>query len=76
MSAHIQNRKTDTECVVSSRTWFSMYLFAEVRGKAVCLVCGEQFGVFEDYNLNPSNPHLYETKHAEKYKNLTVAERE
>lgn len=53
-----------------------MYLFAEVRGKAVRLVCGEQFGVFEDYNLNPLNPHLYKIKHAEKYKNLTVTERE
>ncbi|XP_010775008.1 collagen alpha-1(XIV) chain [Notothenia coriiceps] len=42
-----------------------------VGGKAVCLVCGEQIAVFKDYNLS----RHYETKHAEKYKNLTDAER-
>ena len=44
-------------------------LFTEVRGKAVCLVCGEQ--ILKDYNLS----RHYETKHAEKYKNLTETER-
>lgn len=37
----------------------------------MCLVCGIQIAVFKDYNLN----RHYETKHAEKYKNLTDEER-
>lgn len=37
----------------------------------MCLVRGEKIAVFKDYNLN----RHYETKHAEKYKNLTEAER-
>jgi len=37
----------------------------------VCLVCGEQIAVFKDYNLS----RHYGTKHTEKYKNLTDAER-
>jgi len=52
-------------------TKIGKYLFTEVGGKAVCLVCGEQIAVFKDYNLS----RHYETKHAEKYKSLTDAER-
>lgn len=37
----------------------------------MCLVCGEQIAVFKDYNLS----RHYETKHLEKYKNLSDAER-
>ena len=41
------------------------------KGKPVCLVCGEHVAVFKEYNLK----RHYETKHAEKYKKLTDAER-
>lgn len=58
-----------TESLIRAGT--AKYLFTEVRGKAVCLVCGEQIAVFTDYNLS----RHYETKHAEKYKNLTEAEK-
>lgn len=71
MSANIKKRKIDVECRVFNKEWTSKYLFTEAKGKAVCLVCGEQIAVFKDYNLN----RHYETKHAEKYKNLTEAER-
>ena len=37
----------------------------------MCLVCGEQIAVFKDFNLS----RHYETKHAEKYKSLTDAEK-
>lgn len=37
----------------------------------MCLVCGEQIAAFKDYILSCH----YETKHAEKYKNLGDAER-
>ena len=62
MSAHAK---------VFNQTWTSNYFFTEVKGKAVCLVCGEQVAVLKDYNLN----RHYNTKHAEKYGNLTDADR-
>ena len=65
-----KKRKVDAECRVFKKTWTSKYLFTEVRGKAVCLVCGDQSAVFKDYNLS----RHYETKHSEKYKNLNDAE--
>ncbi|XP_005817565.2 general transcription factor II-I repeat domain-containing protein 2-like [Xiphophorus maculatus] len=71
MSAHAKKRKVDAECRVFNKNWTAKYLFTEVRGKAVCLVCGEQIAVFKDYNLS----RHYETKHGEKYKNVTDAER-
>lgn len=39
MSAHARKRNIDAECIVSSKTWTTKYLFAEVSGKAVCSVC-------------------------------------
>ncbi|XP_060929426.1 general transcription factor II-I repeat domain-containing protein 2-like [Limanda limanda] len=71
MSAHVKKRKIDAECRVFNETWTAKYLFTEVKGKAVCLVCGEQIAVFKDYNLN----RHYETKHGENYRKLTDEER-
>lgn len=51
------------------------WVYSEVKGKAICLVHGEQIAVFKDYSLNCH----YNTKHSEKYKNLlcfTHSERE
>ena len=70
MSAHVK-KEVDTECRVFNQTWTSKYFFTEVKGKDVCLVCGEQVAVLKDYNLN----RHYNTKHAEKYGNLTDADR-
>ena len=66
-----KKRKVDAECRVFNKNWTAKYLFTEVGGKTVCLVCGEQIAVFKEYNVS----RHYETKHAEKYKNLTDAER-
>ncbi|XP_074513994.1 general transcription factor II-I repeat domain-containing protein 2A-like [Sebastes fasciatus] len=71
MSAHGSKRKIETECRIFNKTWTAKYLFTEVKGKAVCLVCGVQVAVFKDYNLN----RHYVTKHEEKYKNLSEQER-
>ncbi|XP_028439673.1 general transcription factor II-I repeat domain-containing protein 2-like [Perca flavescens] len=71
MSAHARKRKVDAECRIFNKNWTAKYLFTEVGGKAVCLVCGERIAVFKDYNLS----RHYETTHAEKYKNLSDAER-
>lgn len=49
---------------------YSLYVFIEVKVKALCLVCGEEVAVFKEYILKP----CYVTKYAEKYKNLTDAE--
>ena len=63
-----KKRKIDAECRVFRKMWTAKYLFTKVRGKAVCLVRGDQIAVF--YNLN----RHYETKHSENYKNLNDAE--
>ena len=71
MSAHAKKGKIDAECCIFNKTWTVKYLFTEVKGKAVCLVCGKQVAVFKEYNLN----RHYVTKHEEKYKNLSDEER-
>uniref|UniRef100_A0AAY5KZX0 HAT C-terminal dimerisation domain-containing protein n=1 Tax=Esox lucius TaxID=8010 RepID=A0AAY5KZX0_ESOLU len=43
----------------------------EIKGKAVCLICGTQVSVLKDYNLN----RHYTTKHEDKYRNLSDEER-
>ncbi|XP_068189785.1 general transcription factor II-I repeat domain-containing protein 2-like [Antennarius striatus] len=67
MDAPVKKRKIDGEGRAFNKIWTTKYFFAEVRGKAVCLVCGDQIAVFKDYNLN----RHYTTKHADRYKNLT-----
>uniref|UniRef100_A0A669BDA4 SPIN-DOC-like zinc-finger domain-containing protein n=1 Tax=Oreochromis niloticus TaxID=8128 RepID=A0A669BDA4_ORENI len=71
MAARAKKRKIDNECRVFKRTWTAKYLFTEIKGKAVCLVCGTQVAVLKDYNLN----RHYTTKHEDKYKNLSEKER-
>ncbi len=71
MSAHAKKRKADTECSVFNKTWTVKKNLTEVKGEAVCLVCGTQVAVFKDYNLN----RHYVTKHEETHKNLTDEER-
>lgn len=71
MFAYANKRKRDAECRVFNTIWTTKYLFTEVMGKALCLVCGEHIAVFKEYKLN----RHYQRKHAETYKNLTKAER-
>ena len=52
MSARGQKREVDAGCRVFNETWTSKYLFPEVKGKAVGLVCGEHVAVLKDYNLD------------------------
>ncbi|XP_035985865.1 general transcription factor II-I repeat domain-containing protein 2-like [Fundulus heteroclitus] len=70
MSTH-KKRKVDSEGRVFNKAWTEKYLFTEVKGKALCLVCGAQVAVLKDYNLN----RHYATKHEEKYKNFSDKER-
>lgn len=71
MSAHAKKRKVDAESRTFKQIWTTNFFFTEVKGKPVCLVSGEHVAVFKGYN----SKRPYETKHAEKYKNLTDAER-
>lgn len=46
--------------------WSSSYLFTEVNGKAVCLVCSQHVAVLKEYNLR----RHYVSLHADKYDNF------
>uniref|UniRef100_A0A096MCD0 HAT C-terminal dimerisation domain-containing protein n=1 Tax=Poecilia formosa TaxID=48698 RepID=A0A096MCD0_POEFO len=51
------------ECGIFNKNWVVLlYLFTEVRGKAVCLVCGEQIAVFKKINLK----HIFVAEKARK----------
>ncbi|XP_077969525.1 general transcription factor II-I repeat domain-containing protein 2-like [Styela clava] len=67
MSAENKKRKVDTECRIFNKSWTAKYLFTEVDGIAVCLVCKEKVAVIKVFNLK----RHFETKHAKKYKNLS-----
>ncbi|KAL3976413.1 hypothetical protein ACER0C_022299 [Sarotherodon galilaeus] len=58
-----KKRKVDTECRIFQEKWTSSYMFTEVNGKPVCLVCMRQVLVLKEYNIR----HHYETQHGEKY---------
>ena len=47
------------------------YMFTDVTGKPVCLVCGADVAVMKEYNLR----RHYETKHQDKYKHLDMKQK-
>lgn len=53
--------------VVFNKNWTAKYLFTELGGEAVCLVCWKQITVIKEHVIRHN-----ETKHLEKYKNLTA----
>ena len=54
-----KKRKIEDECRVFNEDWTDKYFFANVRDKAVCLLCHECVSVFKEYNLK----RHYQTKH-------------
>ena len=58
--ASAKKRKVDSECRVFQEKWTDDYFFVEVRGRPVCLVCGESLAVMKKTNLE----RHYSTKHA------------
>lgn len=46
-------------------------MFAAMKGKAVCLVCGNGVAVMKEYNVR----RHYETKHHDRYKHLDMKQR-
>ena len=63
--------KVDTECRVFQEKWSSSFLFTEVNGKPVCLVCSQHVSVLKEYNLR----RHYETLHADKHHHLQGQQR-
>lgn len=61
-----KRRKVDTECRFFNEKWTTSYLFMEMHGKPLCLVCLQQVSVLKEYNIR----RHYETLHSEKYDGL------
>uniref|UniRef100_UPI00358F8063 general transcription factor II-I repeat domain-containing protein 2A-like n=1 Tax=Myxine glutinosa TaxID=7769 RepID=UPI00358F8063 len=55
-----KKRKVDAECRAFQEKWANDYLFVEVKGKPVCLVCREALSVMNKANLE----RHYSSKHA------------
>ena len=58
--ATTKKRKIDAECRVFQEKWTNDYFFVEVKGKPVCLVCGDALAVMKKVNLE----RHYSSKHA------------
>uniref|UniRef100_G3Q0J7 SPIN-DOC-like zinc-finger domain-containing protein n=1 Tax=Gasterosteus aculeatus TaxID=69293 RepID=G3Q0J7_GASAC len=54
------------ECRIFKEKWTTSYLFTEMHGKPLCLVCLQQVSVLKEYNIRCH----YETHHSEKYDGL------
>lgn len=65
--------KVDAENRGFQARWETEYMFTEVKGKPVCLLCGESLAVMKEYNLR----RHYETskKLTEKDKNMDTEQR-
>ncbi len=61
-----KRRKANAECQVFQEKWTTSYLFMEVNGKPVCLVCSQRISVLKEYNLT----RHYQANHAENYNNF------
>ncbi|KAM6972592.1 general transcription factor II-I repeat domain-containing protein 2-like [Aplochiton taeniatus] len=66
-------RKVDDENRGFQARWEAEYMFTEVKGKPVCLLCGESVAVMKEYNLR----RHYETskKHKDKDKKMDTEQR-
>uniref|UniRef100_A0AAY4BEV8 SPIN-DOC-like zinc-finger domain-containing protein n=1 Tax=Denticeps clupeoides TaxID=299321 RepID=A0AAY4BEV8_9TELE len=64
-------RKVDTENRTFKTRWESEYMFTEVAGKPVCLLCGESVAVMKEFNLR----RHHETKHVDKDKDMDMEQR-
>ena len=58
--ATVKKRKVDAECRVFQEKWTNYFFFVEVKGKPVCLVCGEALAVMKKANVE----RHYSSKHA------------
>ncbi|XP_013908076.1 PREDICTED: general transcription factor II-I repeat domain-containing protein 2-like [Thamnophis sirtalis] len=63
--------RVDIENSCFQKRWEAEYLFVDIEGTAVCLVCRDIMAVFEEYNMR----WHYETKHHDRYKNMSVQQK-
>lgn len=54
-------RKVDSENGSFQDRWEAEYMFTDVKGKAVCLVCGSEGAALKEYNIR----RHYEARHQE-----------
>ena len=54
-------RKVDIENRVFQERWEAEYMFTDMKGKPICLVCGADVAVTKEYKLR----RHYETRHLE-----------
>ena len=66
-------RKVDAENRGFQARWEAEYMFTEVNGKPVCLLCGESLAVMKEYNLR--RHHETSKKHTDKDKNMDTEQR-
>ncbi|XP_062373410.1 general transcription factor II-I repeat domain-containing protein 2-like [Sardina pilchardus] len=64
-------RKVDFENRGFQERWEAEYMFTDIKGKPVCLVCGADVAVIKEYNLR----RHYETRHQEKYKDMNIQQK-
>ena len=66
-------RKVDVENRGFQARWEAEYMFTEVNGKPVCLLCEESLAVMKEYNLR--RHHETSKKHTDKDKNMNTEQR-
>lgn len=71
MASSSKKQKLETKPRTFNENWESEYFFMEVKGKPVCLICGESVAVNKDYNLK----RHYDTTHIAKFGSLIGDER-
>lgn len=64
-------RKVDTENRAFQSRWEAEYMFTDIGGRPVCLICGDNVAVIKEYNLR----RHYETKHQDKLENLNAEQK-
>jgi hypothetical protein len=64
-------RKVDSENRAFQSRWEAEYMFTDIGGKPVCLICGDNVAVIKEYNLR----RHYETKHQDKLKSLNAEQK-
>ena len=74
-SANMAKRKVDSENRGFQARWEAEYMFTEVKGKPICLLCGDSVSVMKEYNLR--RHYETSTKHTgkETYKNMNTEQK-
>lgn len=58
-----KKKKVDAECRIFNNNWTLSYLFTDLNGKPLCLVCGITIAVMKEFNLR----RHYDSHHKEKF---------